>query len=100
MHENKIVIIVRDDLKTWQKLNVTAFLSSAVAIEFSELHGRHLATASSADDALAKSCVTDDVLRVSGAAPVGLPRGTDGRNTDGGRVGRSVAPKGLLATHW
>jgi len=46
MHENKIVIIVGDDLKTWQKLNVTAFLSSAVAIEFPEIHGRHLVTAS------------------------------------------------------
>ena len=46
MHDNKIVIIVRDDLKAWQKLNVTAFLASAVAIEFPELHGRHLVTAS------------------------------------------------------
>ena len=46
MHENKIVIIVRDDLKTWQKLNVTAFLAGAVGIEFPELHGRHLKTAS------------------------------------------------------
>jgi hypothetical protein len=46
MPDNKIAIIVRDDLKTWQKLNVTAFLASAVAIEFPELHGRHLVTAS------------------------------------------------------
>jgi hypothetical protein len=46
MHENKIAIILRDDLKNWQKLNVTAFLSGAVAIEFPELHGRHLVTAS------------------------------------------------------
>jgi hypothetical protein len=46
MHENKIAIILRDDLKNWQKLNVTAFLASAVAIEFPELHGRHLVTAS------------------------------------------------------
>jgi len=46
MHENKIVIIIRDDLKTWQKLNVTAFLAGAIAIEFPELHGRHLITAS------------------------------------------------------
>ncbi len=46
MHENKIAIIVRDDLMNWQKLNVTAFLASAVAIEFPELHGRHLVTAS------------------------------------------------------
>ena len=42
----EIVIIVRDDLKTWQKLNITAFLASGVAIEFPELHGRHLVTAS------------------------------------------------------
>jgi hypothetical protein len=46
MHENKIAIVLRDDLKNWQKLNVTAFLASAVAIEFPELHGRHLVTAS------------------------------------------------------
>ncbi len=46
MNDNKIVIIVRGDLKNWQKLNVTAFLASAVAIEFPELHGRHLVTAS------------------------------------------------------
>jgi hypothetical protein len=45
MHQNKIVIVVRDDLKTWQKLNVTAFLAGAVAIEFPELHGRELVTA-------------------------------------------------------
>ncbi|MGY4539509.1 hypothetical protein ACVW0P_003943 [Mucilaginibacter sp. UYNi724] len=46
MHTTKITIIIRDDLKTWQKLNVTAFLSSAVAIEFPELHGTHLVTGS------------------------------------------------------
>jgi hypothetical protein len=46
MHNNKIAIILRDDLKTWQKLNVTAFLASSVAIEFPELHGQHLVTAS------------------------------------------------------
>jgi len=46
MHENKIAIIIRHDLKTWQKLNVTAFLAGAVTIEFPELHGRHLLTAS------------------------------------------------------
>jgi hypothetical protein len=46
MYTNKIAIIIRDDLKVWQKLNVTAFLASAVAIEFPELHGAHLVTAS------------------------------------------------------
>jgi hypothetical protein len=29
--DTKIVIVVRDDLATWQKLNLTAFLSSGVA---------------------------------------------------------------------
>jgi hypothetical protein len=29
--DTKIAIVVRDDLATWQKLNVTAFLASAVA---------------------------------------------------------------------
>ncbi len=46
MHEKKIAIIIRDDLKTWQKLNVAAFLAGAVTIEFPELHGRRLVTAS------------------------------------------------------
>ncbi len=46
MHQNKIAIIVRDDLKNWQKLNVTAFLASAVSIAYPELHGRPLVTAS------------------------------------------------------
>jgi len=45
MHENKIAIVLRDDLKSWQKLNVTAFWASSIAIEFPELHGRHLVTA-------------------------------------------------------
>jgi hypothetical protein len=31
MHEHKIAVILRDDLKNWQKLNVTAFLAGAVA---------------------------------------------------------------------
>ena len=31
MHDTKISIAVRDDLETWQKLNVVAFLASGVA---------------------------------------------------------------------
>jgi hypothetical protein len=31
MHDTKIGIIVRDDLLIWQKLNVTAFLSTGIA---------------------------------------------------------------------
>ena len=49
MHDTKIAIIVRDDLKSWQKLNVTAFLASAVTIAYPELHGRNLVTASGND---------------------------------------------------
>ena len=39
MYNEKIVIVIREDLPTWQKLNVTAFLASAVAIKFPETHG-------------------------------------------------------------
>lgn len=31
MHDTKICVVVRDDLETWQKLNVTAFLAAGVA---------------------------------------------------------------------
>jgi hypothetical protein len=31
MFETKIRVVVRDDLETWQKLNVTAFLSAGIA---------------------------------------------------------------------
>lgn len=30
-HKTKIGVIIKSDLKTWQKLNVTAFLSSGIA---------------------------------------------------------------------
>lgn len=36
---SKIAIVVRDDLEAWQRLNVTAFLSSAVTAEHPELVG-------------------------------------------------------------
>jgi len=40
MFENKIAIILRNDLMTWQKLNVTSFLASSIAISFPEVHGK------------------------------------------------------------
>ena len=46
MYPNKIAIIIRDDLKVWQRLNVAAFLASGLAIEIPELHGGKLVTAS------------------------------------------------------
>ncbi len=39
MHDTKISIAVRDDLATWQKLNVVAFLASAVAARHPEAIG-------------------------------------------------------------
>jgi hypothetical protein len=39
MHDTKIGIIVRSDLETWQKLNVTAFLSSGIAFNAPESEG-------------------------------------------------------------
>lgn len=38
-HATKIGIIVRDDLLTWQKLNVTAFLASGIAADTPECIG-------------------------------------------------------------
>ena len=39
MFDTKIAIIVRDDLATWQKLNVTAFLMSGITAENTDLIG-------------------------------------------------------------
>ena len=36
----KIAIVVRDDLESWQRLNVTAFLSSGIAAAVPELIGQ------------------------------------------------------------
>jgi hypothetical protein len=38
--DTKIAIVVRDDLAVWQRLNVTAFLSSGIAAAFSETMGK------------------------------------------------------------
>jgi hypothetical protein len=37
--DTKVAVVVRDDLQTWQCLNVTAFLVSGVAAAFPELVG-------------------------------------------------------------
>lgn len=46
MYDNKLALVLRADLLDWQKLNVTAFLASAVAIQFPETHGQALVSAS------------------------------------------------------
>ncbi|AMR30068.1 hypothetical protein A0256_00880 [Mucilaginibacter sp. PAMC 26640] len=45
MYENKIAIVIHKSLYDWQKLNVTAFLASSVAIAFPETHGAALVSA-------------------------------------------------------
>lgn len=45
VYDQKIAVVVRADLLDWQKLNVVAFLASAVAVRFSETHGRSFVTA-------------------------------------------------------
>ncbi|WP_420564952.1 DUF2000 family protein [Thalassobaculum sp.] len=39
MHDTKISIAVREDLAIWQKLNVVAFLASAIAARYPEAIG-------------------------------------------------------------
>lgn len=46
MYENKIAMVIRDDLQSWQKLNVAAFLASSVAIQFPETHVANFVNAS------------------------------------------------------
>jgi hypothetical protein len=38
--DTKIAILIRDDLEPWQRLNVTAFLSSGIAAAYPELIGQ------------------------------------------------------------
>ena len=46
MYDKKIALVIKADLLDWQKLNVTAFLASAVAIQFPETHGQAFVNAS------------------------------------------------------
>jgi hypothetical protein len=46
MYENKIAVVLLNDLAHWQKLNVTAFLASSVAIAFPQTQGAPLVSAS------------------------------------------------------
>ena len=44
MFDTKITIIIRDDLATWQKLNVTAFLMSGITGAILGLSARPIRT--------------------------------------------------------
>ncbi|RAZ91652.1 hypothetical protein DPM33_08665 [Mesorhizobium hawassense] len=39
MFDSKIAIVLRDDLPVWQKLNVTAFLTSGIVAQFPQIIG-------------------------------------------------------------
>lgn len=39
MFDTKFTIVLRDDLATWQKLNVTAFLATGIAGQYPEIIG-------------------------------------------------------------
>ena len=49
MYDHKIAIVIKNDLLDWQKLNVTAFLASSVAIKFPETHGKAFVNASGSE---------------------------------------------------
>jgi hypothetical protein len=42
MNTEKIAIVILNELVSWQKLNVTSFLSSSIAIAFPQTHGAQL----------------------------------------------------------
>jgi hypothetical protein len=46
MYDSKIAIVILNTLENWQKLNVTAFLASSIAIALPETHGAPLVSAS------------------------------------------------------
>lgn len=46
MTNTKIALVIKNDLLSWQKLNVASFLTSAVAIKFPEVHGKPFVNAS------------------------------------------------------
>ncbi len=47
--DTKIAVVVRDDLETWQRLNVTAFLVSGIAAEYPQLIGKRYEDADGTD---------------------------------------------------
>ena len=46
MYDNKVAVVILNTLENWQKLNVTSFLASSIAIAFPETHGSPLISAS------------------------------------------------------
>ena len=66
MFDTKIAIVVRDDLATWQKLNVTAFLTSGVLGANAELLGENY---EDADGNIYAPLITQPMIVLSADAP-------------------------------
>ncbi|MDT7600242.1 MAG: hypothetical protein QOK26_2319 [Pseudonocardiales bacterium] len=62
--DTKIAVLLRDDLQTWQRLNVTAFLVSGLAATFPELIGEPY---QDADDTLYLPMFRQPVLVFAGS---------------------------------
>ncbi|CAM1344946.1 DUF2000 family protein [Tenacibaculum amylolyticum] len=48
-YDNKIAMVIKNNLMDWQKLNVASFLASSVAIQFPETHGKPFINASKSE---------------------------------------------------
>jgi hypothetical protein len=46
MYDNKIALVIKNDLQNWQKLNIASFLASSIAIKFPDTHGKEFINAS------------------------------------------------------
>jgi hypothetical protein len=65
--ETKIVVLLRDDLETWQRLNVSAFLVSGIAANIPTLIGEPYVDA---DDTVYLSMFRQPVLILAGSKEV------------------------------
>lgn len=92
-YDTKIVIAVREDLATWKKLNVTAFLAGGLVGSYPELTGDRYADA---DGRAYGPLVRQPVLVFSGS-------GSDLRRTLARALDRGLAPsiytEALFATN-
>jgi len=71
--DTKIAIVVREDLAMWQKMNVTAFLSTGIAFETPELAGDIYRDA----DGQAYGRMSRQPILVYGATAAALARALD-----------------------
>ncbi|PZP40193.1 MAG: DUF2000 domain-containing protein, partial [Pseudopedobacter saltans] len=44
MYDNKVAVVILDDLLPWQKMNVVSFLAGSIALSFPEVRGEDFVT--------------------------------------------------------